>query len=431
MQVESSDEQRRPRVLIIGGGFGGLAAAKRLARGAVQVTLVDRTNHHLFQPLLYQVATGGLSPANIAAPLRSVFRRRPSVWVVRDEIADIDLDARVALSATRRYAFDYVILATGGVTGYPGGASWADHAPGLKTLADATHLRHRLLRALEDAEARPDASPPPAVVIAGGGPTGVEMAGAVAELTRHTLRGEFRRVAVERTPILLIDPGTRLLDSYPAALSERARARLEEFGVDVRLGALLEDTTGKTATLRTGDQTEAIDPAVVIWAAGVRASPLAMRFNEALGQAPAPGGRVAVGRDLSPGGAERVFCIGDVAAVETGDGEPLPGVAPVAIQQGEHAAKNVLRRIGGRSAAPFRYRDYGSMAVIGRGAAVAEMGRIRLSGYPAWLAWLLVHLLQLVGHENRVLVAWQWAWSYFTRNRSARLIDVNAAADAD
>jgi len=410
-----------PRVVIIGGGFAGLNAAKRLSRKKVALTLIDRTNHHLFQPLLYQVATGGLSPANIAVPLRSLFRRQRQTRVVCDAVTAINLSTRVVHSETASYPFAYAILAAGGETSYYGNDGWRHAAPGLKTLEDARTIRARVLSALETAEADPS-RPRPCFVLAGGGPTGVEMAGAIAELTRQTLRGEFRAIDPATCPILLVEPSQRVLGAYPPALSESAQERLTSMGVDVRLGARIADVRGSTVTLRRNDGDETIDDAVTIWAAGVRASPLAEQLAEQAGVEADRAGRVPVEPDLSVAGHPNVFAIGDLSVCRGEDGEPLPGVAPVAIQQGEHAAKMVERLIAGEQSKPFRYRDYGSMAVIGRGAAVAEIGGRNLSGFTAWLAWLFVHLLQLVGYQNRLLVAMQWAWNYFTRNRSARLV---------
>ncbi len=414
------ENAKRPHVLIVGGGFAGLAAAKRLRSAKASVTLVDRTNHHLFQPLLYQVATGGLSPANIATPLRNLLRRHGNVTVLQDEIVGVDLVASLAWSDHEQYAFDYAIFAAGGVSTYFGKDHWAEAAPGLKTLLDARIIRNRVLSALEAAELDGLGGPPTFVVV-GGGPTGVETAGAIAELTRHTLADEFRRTDPSSSRILLVEASARLLTSYPEALSRAAAKRLTQMGVELRLNTLLTSVDSQQATLTTGDATEAIDAAAVVWAAGLAASPLAVELAEGSGAAMERDRRVRVGVDLSLSGHPHVFAVGDMASFAGRDGRPLPGVAPVAIQQGKHAADNILRLLCGRPTKPFRYRDYGSMAVIGRGAAVAQIGPAELRGYPAWFAWLFVHLLQLVGHQNRALVALQWGWNYFTKNRSARL----------
>lgn len=429
-----------PKVLIIGGGFAGLSAAKRLTRkklpgGRLRITLVDRANYHLFQPLLYQVATGGLSPANIAVPLRSLFRRQPNVKVMQDEITEIDLANRVARSKQEEYPFDAIIVAAGGITSYFGNDHWRQAAPGLKTLGDATKIRGRVLAALEKAELEYDpqeaqTSKLPTFVLAGGGPTGVEMAGAIAELTRSTLAGEFRQIDPARCRIVLVDPGPRLLSSYSQELSDKAAERMRAMGVEVRLGEKIVEVQPDHATLRSigNDQAaeETIHSAVTIWAAGVAASPLAKQIAE---QLPLEwhvetdrSGRLPIQPDLSLIGFPHVFAVGDMTRLTDEAGNLLPGVAPVAIQQGELAADNLFRCLQNKPTKPFRYRDYGSMAVIGRGAAIAEIHRWKLTGYPAWLAWLFVHLLQLVGYQNRMLVAFQWGWNYFTRNRSARLV---------
>jgi len=411
---------RTPHVLIVGGGFGGLAAARRLRKADVSVTLVDRTNHHLFQPLLYQVATGGLSPANIAAPLRNLLRGQGNATVLQDEITGVDPEASIAWSNTEQYPYDYAIFAAGGVSSYFGKPEWATEAPGLKTLADAREIRRRVLGALETAELHGLAEPPTFVVV-GGGPTGVETAGAIAELTRHTVVGEFRRTDPSKSRILLVEAADRLLTSYPESLSAAAAERLTTMGVEIRLGTMLDGLQHGEATLRHDGGSETLPTATVVWAAGVAGTPLAGELAKAAGVAAERDRRVRVNPDLTIAGCDNVFAVGDMVRFTNGDGSTLPGVAPVAIQQGKHAAYNVLRRLRGKPLKPFRYRDYGSMAVIGRGAAVAEIGPAKLTGYPAWFAWLFVHLLQLVGHQNRALVALQWGWNYFTKNRSARL----------
>ncbi|MEO1498754.1 MAG: NAD(P)/FAD-dependent oxidoreductase [Planctomycetota bacterium] len=411
---------RLPHVLIVGGGFGGLAAAKRLRRAKVSITLVDRTNHHLFQPLLYQVATGGLSPANIAAPLRNLLRGQDNVTVLQDEITGVDPAASLAWSSTEQYAYDYVIFAAGGVSSYFGKPEWAASAPGLKTLTDAREIRRRVLGALEAAELQ-GLSEPPTFVVVGGGPTGVETAGAIAELTRHTLVNEFRRTDPSKSRILLVEAADRLLTSYPESLSAAAAEKLTEMGVELRLDSMVSELESGEVTLTNSGHSEKIATATIIWAAGVAGSPLAGELAKAAGIATERDQRVEINADLTLTGYENVFAVGDMVRFAGRDGAALPGVAPVAIQQGTHAANNVLRSLRGKRRKPFRYRDYGSMSVIGRGAAVADIGPAKLTGYPAWFAWLFVHLLQLVGHQNRALVAMQWGWNYFTKNRSARL----------
>ncbi|MEQ8846689.1 NAD(P)/FAD-dependent oxidoreductase [Botrimarina sp.] len=416
---------RRPHVLIVGGGFGGFAAAKRLRNADVSVTLVDRTNHHLFQPLLYQVATGGLSPANIAAPLRNLLRSQKNVTVLQDEITGVDPTSSLAWSNSEHYAYDYAIFAAGGVSSYFGKPEWAAIAPGLKTLTDAREIRRRVLGALEVAELQ-GLSDPPTFVVVGGGPTGVETAGAIAELTRHTLVGEFRRTDPSKSRILLVEAADRLLTSYPESLSAAAAERLAEMGVELRLGSMVSELQNGEATLTSNGRSEKIATASIVWAAGIAGSPLAGELAKAAGIAPERDQRVAINADLTLTGYDNVFAIGDMVRFAGRDGAALPGVAPVAIQQGKHAAYNVLRSLRGKQRKPFQYRNYGAMSVIGRGAAVADIGPAKLTGYPAWFAWLFVHLLQLVGHQNRALVAMQWGWNYFTKNRSARLTSGDA-----
>ncbi len=411
---------QRPQVLIVGGGFGGLAAARRLHRADVSVTLVDRTNHHLFQPLLYQVATGGLSPANIAAPLRNLLRSQGNVTVLQDEITGVDPESSLAWSATEQYAYDYAIFAAGGVTSYFGKPGWAVSAPGLKTLTDAREIRRRVLGALEITELKGLADPPTFVVV-GGGPTGVETAGAIAELTRHTIVGEFRRTDPSKSRILLVEAGDRLLANYPKSLSTAAAKRLTAMGVELRLSTMPDELHKDQVMLKCGDSFEIVRTATIVWAAGIAGAPLASELARAVGIATERDSRVSVNADLTVSHYENVFAVGDMVRFAESNGNTLPGVAPVAIQQGKHAAYNVLRHLRGKHLKPFRYRDFGSMAVIGRGAAVAKIGPAKLTGYPAWFAWLFVHLLQLVGHQNRLLVALQWGWNYFTKNRSARL----------
>ncbi|MEQ8847638.1 NAD(P)/FAD-dependent oxidoreductase [Botrimarina sp.] len=411
----------KAQVLVIGGGFAGLAAVKRLSGRGVDVTLIDKANHHLFQPLLYQVATGGLSPANIAAPLRSVFRSKQDVTVIKDDIQSIDLADRVAHGRRGQYRYDTLILAAGGEISYFGHDEWRQAAPGLKSIADATAIRERVLSALELAEST-RGERLPTFVLAGGGPTGVEMAGAIAELTRQTLKGEFRHIDPAECKILIADPGDRLLAGYPEKLSDRAADQLRSMGCEVCLGAALLDVGEDFAVIGDDEHQRRIPNAVTVWAAGVSAVKLTRTLAGQFGAELQHGGRLPVEKDLRLPGVADAFAVGDLASFYDQDGDPLPGVAPVAIQQGRHAAMNALRLAKGKPTKPFKYRDYGSMAVIGRGAAVADVGGWQLGGYPAWLAWLFIHLIQLVGFQNRLLVATQWAWNYFTRNREARLI---------
>jgi NADH:ubiquinone reductase (H+-translocating) len=406
----------RPRVAIVGGGFGGLAAARGLARAPVDVTLVDRTNHHLFQPLLYQVATAGLSPAEIAYPIRRILRRQRNARVLLGEAVAIDAAARRVRLADGEVGWDYLIVAAGAAHSYFGRDEWADHAPGLKTLGDALEIRRRALVAFEDAEREED---PEArrrcltFVVVGAGPTGVEMAGAFAEVARHTLARDFRRIDPRTARVLLVEAGPRILPAYPEDLSAKAQRQLEALGVHVWTGAPVTAVDACSVQIG-GDRVAA---RTVVWAAGVQASPLARSLGTPLDRA----GRVRVLPDLTAPGLPAVFVIGDLASLEQ-DGRPVPGVAPAAIQMGAHAARNVARAVRGEPLVPFRYRDKGSLATIGRRSGVALLGRWRLSGAPAWLAWLGVHIFFLIGFRNRFVVLFTWAWAYLTYDRSARLI---------
>ncbi len=414
------------RVLIVGGGFAGLYCAQRLGRAPVQVTLVDRRNFHLFQPLLYQVATGGLSPANIAAPLRDVLKRQANTTVLLGEVAAIDAEARtVRVADGERLAWDTLVLATGAGHHYFGRAEWERAAPGLKTLEDATEIRRRVLSAFEAAEREADPQRREAwltFVVVGGGPTGVELAGALAEIARHTLRDNFRRFDPARARVLLLEGGERVLPSYTPDLSARAARSLEQLGVQVLTGARVTEVSAGGVTLERGGSRSELAARVVLWAAGVAASPLGRALAEATGCQLDQAGRVVVQPDLTVAGHPDIFVIGDLAHCPGADSRPLPGVAPVAMQQGRHVALAIRARLAGRPLPPFRYRHKGSMATIGRAAAVADLGFVRFGGYPAWLAWLFIHLMYLVELDDRLLVFVQWAWNYLTRNRSARLI---------
>lgn len=411
--------------MIVGGGFGGLYAAQHLRRAALDVTLVDRRNFHLFQPLLYQVATGGLSPADISAPLRAVLKRQRNARVLLAEAVGFDLGARRLRLAQGALDYDTLVVAGGARHHYFGNPGWEALAPGLKTIEDATEIRRRVLGAFEAAEHEGDAERRRAwltFVVVGAGPTGVELAGALAEIARETLRGNFRGFDPATARILLVEGTERVLPGYPADLSARALRSLLRLGVGVRTGTLVTQLTPDSVTLKRGDASETLPARVVLWAAGVQASPLGRALAEAAGCELDGAGRVRVEPDLSLPGHPEVFVIGDLATVRGRDGAPLPGVAPVAMQQGRYVARLIHARLRGRSLPPFRYFHKGSLATIGRAAAVADFGRLRFGGYPAWLAWLFVHLMYVVEFENRLLVFVQWAWNYVTRNRSARLI---------
>jgi NADH dehydrogenase len=405
----------RPEVVIVGGGFGGLYAARALRGAAVHVTVVDRRNHHLFQPLLYQVATAALNPADIAAPIRSVFRGAGNVSVVLAEAVGVDLAGKKLLLADGELPYDYLVLATGATHSYFGHEEWAPFAPGLKSIEDALEIRRRVLLAYEmaerDAEHRREWL---TFVIIGGGPTGVELAGALAEISRQTLSREFQHIDPSHARIILIEGMPRVLPPYPEDLSAKARTQLERLGVDVWTGARVTGIDAAGVTLGH----ERILARTVLWAAGVAASPLAKSLGVPLDRA----GRVSVEPTLAVSGRSDVFLVGDLSTLEQ-DGKPVPGVAPAAIQMGRHAARNILRAIAGLPAEPFRYRDKGSFATIGRGKAVGELaGGLKLSGFLAWIAWLAIHIFFLIGFRNRVLVLFQWAYSYVTFRRGARLI---------
>ncbi len=412
-----------PHVVIVGGGFGGLAAAKALRRAPVRITLIDKRNHHLFQPLLYQVATAGLVGANIAQPIRRILRRQKNVTVLLEEVTQVDPAAReMRLTDRSRLAYDYAILATGVGHSYFGHPEWEEHAPGLKTLEDALEVRRRVLLAYERAEAESDPAKRAAwltFAVIGAGPTGAETAGALAEIARHTMAGDFRRFDPKDARILLLEGADRVLLTYAQSLSDKARRQLENLGVEVRLGARVEavDSRGVTIEGNGGAADERIETQTVVWAAGVAASPLGASLGAPLDRA----GRVEVTPTLEVPGHDGTFVVGDLAHLEQ-DGRPVPGVAPAAMQQGWHAAACIRRRLAGRAPQPFRYKDRGSMATIGRKSAVAEIGGLKLSGLPAWLAWLSIHIFFLIGFRNRFVVLFEWAWSYLTYQRSARLI---------
>jgi NADH dehydrogenase len=404
-------------VVIVGNGFGGLAAARALGRAPVNVVLVDRHNHHLFQPLLYQVATGALNPGDIAAPARAVLRRQRNARVILDRAIAVDVAAKRLRLEYGELGYDYLVLATGAMHSYFGHDEWAPYAPGLKTLDDAVEIRRRLFLAYEAAEreTNPDKQCGwMTFVIVGGGPTGVELAGALAEIARHTLERDFRAIDPNMSRIILVEGGGRVLGAYPESLSEKARRQLVRMGVEVRTSARVTSVDEEGIMIGS----ERLPARTVLWAAGVMASPL----GASLGVPTDRAGRVRVERTLAIPGREDVFVIGDLAALEQ-DGHPVPGVSPAAIQEGRHAAANIQRALRGEALAPFRYLDKGSFAVIGRGAAVGQLfGRVRLSGPVAWLAWLFIHIAYLIGYRSRALVLIQWAYSYLTYRRGARLI---------
>ncbi len=417
-ETVSSTTRTVPKVLIIGGGFGGLQAAQTLANRRVAVTLIDRTNHHLFQPLLYQVATAGLNPSDIAQPIRHILRDAHNIEVVLGEVKEIDPTARtVKLESGRGFTFDFLIVATGARHAYFGHDEWEAHAPGLKSLGDALELRNRILKSFETAEMaenEADRNAALTFVVIGAGPTGVEMAGAIAELATHTLADDFHKIDPAKSKVVLLDAAPRVLPAFAEANSRSALEQLKRMGVEVRTGLAVKEVEPAGVRL----ENEFIPTHTIIWAAGNAVSPLAKQLGAKVDRA----GRVEVNEDLSIPGHPEIFAIGDMVLFTYQTGKPLPGVSPVAMQMGRRAAFNILDTLDGRPTRRFRYFDKGSMATIGRNKAVADIWGIRFGGFLAWLAWLFVHLIFLVGFRNRISVFGQWIWSYFTYGRSARLI---------
>lgn len=434
-----------PRVVIVGCGFGGLEAARTLRGKPLDIVVIEKTNHHLFQPLLYQVATAGLAAPSIAAPSRWLFRRQPNVTTLLGEVGGIDAAAKcVHLTDGHAVPYDHLIVAAGATHSYFGHDEWAADAPGLKTLADAFEIRRRVLTAFELAELEEDPERRRALltfVVIGGGPTGVEMAGTLAEIARHTLAGEFRRIVPSTAEVLLVEGSSRVLQAMPEGLSERARQQLEKLGVKVRLNAMVTRIDAHGLEVREGGaegDIVRIDSRCVIWAAGVAASPLGRLLSEATGAECDRAGRIRVQADLSLPGHPEISVVGDLAAamshVPGQAPRPVPGVSPAAKQMGRTAARNILARQAGRPPQAFRYKDWGSLATIGRNAAVADVptpfGALRFSGYPAWLFWLFVHVYFLIGFRNRLIVLMDWASAYWTFRRNARVVpEVRAGRD--
>jgi NADH dehydrogenase len=432
--MTTASTQARPRIVIIGCGFGGLEAARALHGAAVDVTLVDKTNHHLFQPLLYQVATAGLSAPAIAAPIRHLFRRQPNLTTLLGEVTHIAPAARqVHLHGGTTLPYDHLIVAAGATHSYFGRDEWAAHAPGLKTLDDAFEIRRRILLAFEAAENEPDLQRRAAwlnFVVVGGGPTGVEMAGTLAEIARHTLPGEFRHIDPASAKIILLEGGPRVLQAMPEGLSERAREQLARLGVDVRLNARVTAIDAAGLTVEATGSAYAIASRCIVWAAGVAASPLGRQLAQATGAQTDRAGRVLVQPDLTLPGHPEISVIGDLAAAKSHapgrEPVPVPGVSPGAKQMGRTAAANILRRLMGQAGQPFRYADYGNLATIGRNSAVVDLtsplGPVRFSGYFAWLFWLFAHVYFLIGFRNRLVVLMDWAWAYWSFARYARVV---------
>ncbi|MBW8845642.1 MAG: NAD(P)/FAD-dependent oxidoreductase [Burkholderiales bacterium] len=424
----------RPQVLIIGCGFGGLEAARALRTAEVDVTVIDKTNHHLFQPLLYQVATAGLSAPSIAAPIRHLFRRQRNVTTLMGEVVALDAAAQtVALKDGATLRWDHLIVAAGATHSYFGRDDWAPHAPGLKTLDDAFEIRRRVLLAFEMAEREDDPVKRAALlqfVVVGGGPTGVELAGTFAEIARHTLPGEFRRIDPRQARVLLVEGSPRVLQAMPESLSERAREQLAALGVEVKLGARVTNIDAEGLDITTAAGPERLQSRCVVWAAGVAASPLGRALADATGCTLDRAGRVVVEPDLSLQGHPNIQVVGDLAAAQSHapgkESRPVPGVSPGAKQMGRWAATNIKRRLSGQATLPFRYADYGNLATIGRNSAVVDLGtpagQLRFSGYPAWLFWLFAHVYFLIGYRNRFVVLLDWAWAYWTYDRGARVV---------
>jgi NADH:ubiquinone reductase (H+-translocating) len=417
MSTSKQSATSLPHVVILGAGFAGLSAAKALRKAALRVTVVDRRNHHLFQPLLYQVATAGLNPSDIASPVRRILRKQANVDVLLAEARAIDLDRKRVLLDAGELQFDHLIIATGASHSYFGHPEWEELAPGLKSIEDALEIRRRVLLAYERAEQETDPVERERLMtflVVGGGPTGVELAGALAEIARNALARDFRRIDPARSRVVLIEAGPRILVTYPPELSASAVRQLQSLGVEVRTGDPVVGIDRSGASLGDGR----IEAGTVLWAAGVAASPLAAALQVPLDKQ----GRVRVTSRLNVPGYPDVYVVGDMAMIEREGKEPVPGVAPAAMQQGRYAADSIQRQLRGQPSEPFHYVDKGSLATIGRAAAVAELGRLRFSGFVAWFVWLAVHIMFLVGFRNRVLVFLEWLWSYITYDRGARLI---------
>ena len=415
--MRSAMEGERKKVVIIGAGFAGLEAAKALRRAPVDVLVIDKQNHHVFQPLLYQIATAGLSPANIAAPIRRILRRCDNVRVILAEVTGVDAKTKTVQTTAGEHPYDFLIIATGACNWYFGKAGWAQRAPGLKTLADATDVRAKILCAFEDAETADPALQQEYLtfVIVGGGPTGVELAGAIAELACRALAFDFDASDPQKTKIVLVEGGDRLLSGFPEKLSEACQRSLESLGVDIRLGTLVQSIDDEGVVTDSGR----IEARTVLWAAGVRSTPVA----EWIGAEADQTGRIYVSNNLTVPGCPEVYVCGDCAHVKGDDGRPLPGVCQPAMQEGVYSARTILAKVRGKpEPPPFRYRDKGNMATIGRKMAVCHLGKLQFSGFFAWLLWLFVHIFYLVGFRSRLVTLIEWAWAYVTFERGARLI---------
>ncbi|MDJ0570633.1 MAG: NAD(P)/FAD-dependent oxidoreductase [Pleurocapsa sp. MO_192.B19] len=412
-------------VVIIGGGFGGLYAAQTLAKGPVKVTLIDKRNFHIFQPLLYQVATGGLSPTNISSPLRGILKHSKNIEVLMGEVKNIDPKQQTVQLRYRKISYDSLIVATGASHQYFGHEEWAEQAPGLKTVEDALEMRRRIFIAFESAEKETDPKKRQAwltFAIVGGGPAGVELAGALAELAHGTLKDDFRNINTKEAKIILVQSSERILPSYSPSLSAKAKASLEELGVTVMNGTRVINMDNQTITVRCGDEVESIRAKTVLWTAGMKASAMAQILAETTGASLDKTGRVIVNPEFNVPGAENIFVIGDLANYTHQEGKPLPGVAPVAMQSGKYVARLIKSRLQEKTISPFRYWDWGNLAVIGKHAAVVDLGFLKLSGFLAWAFWMFIHVFYLLEFDNKLIVMIQWAWNYFTSGKGARMI---------
>ena len=425
---------KRPHVVIVGGGFGGLRAAQALKSARVDVTLIDRRNYHLFQPLLYQVATGSLSPGEIAAPLRSVFSRQKNTRVLLGEVVDLDpVSKRVMLADGASFEYDSLIVAAGSQTFYYGHDTWREWAPGMKSIEEATNIRHKILYAFEVAERLSDPVQRRAwltFVIVGAGATGVELAGAIGEIARQTLKNDFRSIRPEEAEIILLDGAPRVLPPFPDDLAQKAQHSLEKLGVEVKTGVMVKDVDREGVTIETHNGTQRLNARTVIWAGGVTVSPLGRTVAKRTNAETDKGGRIKVNPDLTVPNYPNIYVIGDLALLQDANGKPLPGVAQVAMQQGTYAAKAIVRKLAGETEIkPFKYFDKGDMAVIGRWSAVANIFGAHISGFFAWIIWAFIHLMYLVQFQSRILVFIQWAIQDLTFNRGARLITGPSVTD--
>ncbi len=416
----------QPHVVIVGGGFGGLQAAKQLRKSNVRVTLVDRHNYHLFQPLLYQVATGGLSPANIATPLRAILRKQANCQVLLAEVTDFDVANNRLVLADGELTYDTLVLAAGATHSYFGNDQWAEFAPGLKTLGDATEIRRRIYLAFEAAEREPDPEARKALmtfVVVGGGPTGVELAGTLSEIAEHTLARDFRNIRPQDARIMIVEGAPHVLNHYDEALSQRAADKIRQFHIEVHTHTRVNEITADHVRMSSDGYETIVPTRTVLWGAGVQANPLGKRLAAGCGLETDRAGHIPVDEFLNVVGHKNIFAVGDIATCLDEDGKPLPGLAAVAMQQGGYVADTIAARVAGTGQSePFKYHNKGTMATIGRAAAVVQIGKRQFCGFFAWLLWLFVHLLLIVQFQNRVLILFQWAWNYATFNRSARLI---------